>query len=87
METSIFYLLTFTFRRKLHDDIKRAEQEVADNSEIYKKVKQDYFESKNTHSTKVREWRSAQSKIKRLEDDIVKLRGEIHRLERFDKIL
>ncbi|KZC07283.1 PREDICTED: structural maintenance of chromosomes protein 6 [Dufourea novaeangliae] len=68
----------------LEKEIKVAEQAVADDSQEYNKVKQDYSTNKDTHSIKAREWRSAQSKIKRLEDDINMIRREIHRLESGD---
>ncbi|XP_076163825.1 structural maintenance of chromosomes 6 isoform X2 [Ptiloglossa arizonensis] len=69
---------------KLEEEIKHVEQEVTDSSEIYNKIKQEYSENKDTHSTKAREWRSAQSKIKRMEDDISMIKKELHRLESGD---
>lgn len=71
----------------MKEEIKSAEEEVNNNFETYNKAKQEYNINKNIHSTKVREWRSTQSKIKRLEDDIITLRKEIQRLERFNMIL
>ncbi|XP_012348416.1 structural maintenance of chromosomes protein 6 isoform X1 [Apis florea] len=70
--------------QKLKEEIKSAEEEVNNNFETYNKAKQEYNINKNIHSTKVREWRSTQSKIKRLEDDIITLRKEIQRLESGD---
>lgn len=71
----------------MKEEIKSAEEEVNNNFEIYNKAKQEYNINKNTHSIKVREWRFTQNKIKRLEDDIITLRKEIQRLERFNMIL
>lgn len=71
----------------MKEEIESAEEEVNNNFETYNKAKQEYNINKNTHSIKVREWRSIQSKIKRLEDDIITLRKEIQRLERFNMIL
>lgn len=82
MYKNVIYVVII-FYRKLREEIICAEQEVASSSEVYNKTKQDYSINKDAHSTKAREWRSAQSKIKRLEDDISMIRKEIHRLERF----
>ncbi|CAK9818472.1 Structural maintenance of chromosomes protein 6 [Anthophora plagiata] len=66
---------------QLEEEIRRAEQEVTDSSETYNKAKEEYNVNKTTHYSKVREWRFAQNKVKRLEDDVVTLRKEIQRLE------
>ncbi|KAK1135509.1 hypothetical protein K0M31_000098 [Melipona bicolor] len=70
--------------QKLEEEIKSAEEEVNNNSEIYNKTKQEYSINKDMHSTKIREWRSVQNRVKRLEDDIGTLCKEIHRLESGD---
>lgn len=94
-DSPLYFFVTFLYEyviyiqfviflfRKLEEEIKHVEQEVTDSSEIYNKIKQEYSENKDTHSTKAREWRSAQSKIKRMEDDISMIKKELHRLERF----
>ncbi|XP_078043070.1 structural maintenance of chromosomes 6 isoform X2 [Augochlora pura] len=66
---------------ELEETIKDAEREVSNSSEDYNKVKQEYSITKDAHSTKVREWRSCQSKSKRFEDDVNMIKKEIHRLE------
>ncbi|XP_076243651.1 structural maintenance of chromosomes 6 [Calliopsis andreniformis] len=70
--------------QKLKEEIRRLEQEVADGSEAYNKVKQEYSVNKDACSTKTREWRSTQHKIKRLEDDISTIWKEIHKIESAD---
>ncbi|XP_053975498.1 structural maintenance of chromosomes protein 6 [Hylaeus volcanicus] len=71
---------------KLEQEIKGVEQEAAGSFETYNKIKQEYSINKDAHSIKAREWRSAQSKIKRLEDDISMIRKEVHKLESGDNV-
>lgn len=71
----------------MEEEIKSAEEEVNNNFEIYNKTKQEYSTNKDMHSTKIREWRSVQNRVKRLEDDIGTLCKEIHRLERLINII
>ncbi|XP_076300336.1 structural maintenance of chromosomes 6 [Lasioglossum baleicum] len=68
----------------LEEEIKEAEREVTNGSEDYNKVKQEYSISKDTHSTRAREWRSSQTKIKRFEDEINTIKKEIQRQETGD---
>ncbi|XP_076651994.1 structural maintenance of chromosomes 6 isoform X2 [Halictus rubicundus] len=68
----------------LEEEIKEAEREVTNSSEHYNKVKQECSISKDTHSTKAREWRYSQTKIKRFEDDINMIKEEIQRQETCD---
>ena len=84
--TLIYNKCCFIYR-KLEEKIKCAEEEVNNNSEIYNKTKQEYSTNKDMHSTKIREWRSVQNRVKRLEDDIGTLCKEIHRLERLINII
>ncbi|OAD58463.1 Structural maintenance of chromosomes protein 6 [Eufriesea mexicana] len=70
--------------QQLEEEIKSVGEEINDNSKIYNNIKQEYSIHKNEHSVKVRECHSTQSKIKRLEDDIITLRKEIQRLESGD---
>ncbi|XP_043262042.1 structural maintenance of chromosomes protein 6 [Colletes gigas] len=72
--------------QEIKEEIKQVEEEVSNSSEQYIKVREEYSVNKDAHSTKVREWRSTQSKIKRLEDDISMIRKEIHRLESDDNV-
>nr|XP_033327293.1 structural maintenance of chromosomes protein 6 [Megalopta genalis]XP_033327294.1 structural maintenance of chromosomes protein 6 [Megalopta genalis] len=69
---------------ELEEKIKDAEREVTNSAEDYNKVKQEYSINRDTHSTKVREWRACQSKSKRMEDDVNMIKKEIHRLESGD---
>nr|XP_034181336.1 structural maintenance of chromosomes protein 6 [Osmia lignaria]XP_034181337.1 structural maintenance of chromosomes protein 6 [Osmia lignaria] len=68
----------------LEQEIKQAEREISNSSEAYNKVRQEHSVNKDTHATKVHEWRSIQSKIKRFEDDIKMIQKEIQRLESGD---
>ncbi|KAK2582068.1 hypothetical protein KPH14_002772 [Odynerus spinipes] len=67
--------------QQLRHEVQKAEEEVTNSFGDYKDVKHKYAAEKEKHSTRVREWRTAQNKIKHLEDDINLLRKEIQRLE------
>ncbi|XP_017792658.1 PREDICTED: structural maintenance of chromosomes protein 6 [Habropoda laboriosa] len=96
LETELLWAVAISEERKLQkieeeivegqleEEIKCAEQEVTDSSGAYNKAKEEYNVNKTAHCTKVREWRSAQNKMKRLEDDVIALRKEIQRLESCD---
>ncbi|KAI4490402.1 hypothetical protein M0802_010673 [Mischocyttarus mexicanus] len=66
---------------QLQNEIQKAEQEVSDNSNQFKDVKNKYNIEKEVHSTKIKELRAVQMRIKHLEEDINLLREEIQRLE------
>ncbi|XP_012142309.2 structural maintenance of chromosomes 6 isoform X1 [Megachile rotundata] len=67
--------------QSLEQEIEQAAQEISNSSEAINKVKQECVENRDAYSNKIREWRFAQSKIKRLEDDIKMIQKEIKRLE------
>ncbi|KAL0107751.1 hypothetical protein PUN28_014797 [Cardiocondyla obscurior] len=68
----------------LKKKIQKAEQEVTDSIEAYNSAKQKYSSTNDAFFNKQREWRSATSKIKRLEDDIDLLKKEIQKLEGYN---
>lgn len=67
--------------RELKEKIQQAEKEAVDSGEAYNSAKQQHTAARETHSNKQREWRSAVSRIKRLEEDINLLKKEIQKVE------
>lgn len=67
--------------KEIKEKIAEVERERTDSHEAYKSARLKYTKEKEAHSNKQREWRSVENQIKRHEDDIALLRGEIQKLE------
>ena len=67
--------------REFNGKIQETKDEAANSAEAYSTAKKLYLQEKETHSAKVKEWRTSQTFVKRLESDISLLRKEIERLE------
>ncbi|EFN87370.1 Structural maintenance of chromosomes protein 6 [Harpegnathos saltator] len=67
--------------KEIKEKILQTEKKMADSHEAYNSAKQKHAAAKEFYSNKLREWRSVENQIKRHEDDISLLKGEIQKLE------